>query len=437
MAPYPHIKIITFILSIFMASWALAGTTSPSLNPDMPEEVRGLVEVSLNKDQYQDLAVQWLKYSQQHPESAFAQVMIYKALYYSGEQDAEKLQTHLTKALEIDPLCPEALTAAMQTSLRHSNPMGTKQECYEFGLKAVRAAPDWANPHTMLYVLSTYLNRPEEARQHLVALLEKGYFTPALIDYGYNMLISAAPGGIIITNGDNDTFPCLALQAAHEMRTDVTIANLSLMTLQPMAKQILTRVPQGFAAAMEISKLEAVEQKFRESRSTYGYMLGNALVEELCMETTAGTLKRPLYLAVTLFPNAANTCSSSLILEGLLQRVVPPAVEGSAEPTTDVAKTYQLFSTEYRLESATDLLTDWDRVPAHSQLVKNYTNILFRLGFDAAAGKQTQIMEFGFDQSLKISAFHHDESTREMVLEYWSKLAPDSEKLKYWQEEKR
>lgn len=434
---FSRMAIPAFLLFFSIGNSALAGTASPSFKPGMPEEIRPLTEVNLTRDQYQNLADQWLQYSGDNPASAMAHVMIYKALYYHGDQNAEKLQAHITKALEIDPLCPEALSAAMDTALRHSNPMGTRRECYEFGLKAVAAAPNWANPHAMLYILGTLLNRPEEASLHLVAMLEKDYFSPALIDYGYNMLTSAAPGGIIITNGDNDTYPCLALQAAHGIRTDVTIANISLMTFQPLARQYLTTATRDHAAALEVQEMDDVEQDFLEDRAAYGGMLGAALLEHLCFKASTETLKRPLYLAVTLSPKATKSCGSSLVLEGLLMRVVPSATDEPSEPVTDISKTYKLFSQDYRLESATDFATNWNRLPAHEELVRNYANILFRLGYDAGTNNDQQIMEFGFEESMKIASFHKNEATMKLVLNYWEKLDPGSEKLKMMQEDYR
>ena len=65
----------------------------------------------------------------------------------------------------------------------------------------------------------------QEAQSELI----DGLFDDFYISLAKNYLNSCAPNAILFTNGDNDTYPLLYVQAKYKFRTDVLVTNISLL----------------------------------------------------------------------------------------------------------------------------------------------------------------------------------------------------------------
>jgi hypothetical protein len=68
-------------------------------------------------------------------------------------------------------------------------------------------------------------------------------------DFAYDILNSVEPYGILITAGDNDTFPLWYAQEVEGIRPDVTLANLSLMNTTWHLRQLARRKTPKFDPA--------------------------------------------------------------------------------------------------------------------------------------------------------------------------------------------
>ena len=71
-------------------------------------------------------------------------------------------------------------------------------------------------------------------------------------DFARDLLESVEPYGIIVTAGDNDTFPLWYAQEVEGIRTDVTVANMSLMNTEWHLKQLVRRQAGDFDPAGSI-----------------------------------------------------------------------------------------------------------------------------------------------------------------------------------------
>lgn len=107
------------------------------------------------------------------------------------------------------------------------------------GARSERESWIFGTPVLLLALVPLFGNRATASRAHET--------TPR--DFAIDLLESVEPYGILITAGDNDTFPLWFAQEVLGVRRDVTLANLSLMNTEWHLKQIARRRTPRFDPA--------------------------------------------------------------------------------------------------------------------------------------------------------------------------------------------
>lgn len=104
-----------------------------------------------------------------------------------------------------------------------------------------------------------------------------GDLSPNLLTWNYNMLASTGKNAILITFGDNDTYPSWVLQNAEGVRPDVTVINSSLILLEDYRNTLFKEmnIPK---IEEEINNRKIIIQhiiKHRGDRPLYTAIIGN------------------------------------------------------------------------------------------------------------------------------------------------------------------
>ncbi len=261
---------------------------------ERPEKILSKREVVYDSETYNKLAHLWQKYYDEFPsEDAYANWMY--AARYASLPDYENL---LETGLEKYPANPTILyLSSMIKHGAHDNLEGV-----HLLEKAIELDPTYTDPWFSLVINYMDMNDEEKLDLALRKLLESGAISDEILDYSYNMLASLEKDAILITNGDNDTYPGWILTRIIEYRPDVKIVNRSLLNTDWYPMYLVKSGSPNFVTNRELQELrdnilEAIKSGKINMPPTGPY--SDTLIIKLIQ--AAEREGKPVYFAATLF----------------------------------------------------------------------------------------------------------------------------------------
>jgi hypothetical protein len=261
---------------------------------ERPEKILSKREVVYDSETYNKLSQLWQKYYDEYPsEDAYANWMY--AARYASLPEYENL---LKEGLDKYPSNPTILyLASMIKHGAHDNLEGV-----HLLEKAIELDPTYTDPLFSLAI--NYMDMKDEEKLDLALrkLLESGAISDEIIDYSYNMLASLEKDAILITNGDNDTYPGWILTRIIEYRPDVKIVNRSLLNTDWYPIYLIETGSPNFVTKKELNELrdniwEAIKSEKIQMPPTGPY--SDTLITKLVK--AAEREGKPVYLAATLY----------------------------------------------------------------------------------------------------------------------------------------
>jgi Protein O-mannosyl-transferase TMEM260-like len=248
-------------------------------------------------------------------------------------------------------------------------------------------------------------------------------------DFARDLLESVEPYGILITAGDNDTFPLWYAQEVEGIRRDVTLANLSLMNTRWHLQQMRRRVTPDFDPAKaapiwkdwkgtkpttpvltmsekdlnELPEAQVIPHnsgvKFGDLQVAFGRdtLVLSDLITVFLIKDNLG--KRPIYFAWSdaNYPDQMLGATEYLVTEGLVRRLNPKPVAQGGDIVlnrqlgfVDTARTRRLLFETYDFNAASRVRPrGWVDRPSQSilslySILYGYIGTSFRAGGDSA-----------------------------------------------------
>ncbi len=225
-------KIATILSALFL--WInLFATNDGSLT--LPERIRPISKIARSQEYYAEQAHLWQLETTKNSSNADAWLNYFRAARYANMLDRSETTSFDLGAIVAS--IPANLTNSFEYQFIRFMSAEWNEDRYKYLLKAHEIAPQRMEIYNDLATYHTVKGEQPAALQYLNKLFEAGEFPSELLAWNYNLLASVEQNAILLTYGDNDTYPLWVLQSARGIRKDVKVLNINLLLMDNYREQ--------------------------------------------------------------------------------------------------------------------------------------------------------------------------------------------------------
>jgi len=299
-----------------------------------PEPIYSFARVCMPVEWYKGQSRAWQSEIQKSPKNAYAWYNYYRAnrnltrLDHSDTANEEAKYARLSKIVaDMGKAVPNSFEYNFTKWTNGGNDTGL----YPYLEKAASIDPERHELFSDMITVGEL--KGDMALRDLYAQkwFNSGEASPGMLNYNYNVIAGLKPDAILLTAGDNDTYPIWILQAAKGLRKDVTVLNISLLYIKSYRERIFR----------QLGIREQVGDLDKDPKRLWSETQRRQ--EEAVLQAIIDNSNHPVYVALTTDKAFIASEAAHFYLTGL-------AYEYSKTPLDNIAVLKKNFEQNYALD---------------------------------------------------------------------------------------
>lgn len=289
------------------------------------EKVYGPARVHKPMTYYKEQSALWKKEIDQNPKNGEAWYNYYNAnriLMFNDKEDKRSMkEKSAALVLLVDDMGKQIPESYEYNLCRYmASDFSEKMVPY---LKKAASLGEGRTEHVDFMINVSELSRNIADRDKYSKMKnEVGEMSTGMLNYNYNVLMGLPKNCILITSGDNDTYPAWALQGMG-IRKDVTVINLFLIAMDDYRSKVFTELG---VEKLEHDHNKTVDENFQDKLLSHlvankkNFPLAIALTASGC-EPYVGKLEKDLYLTGMAYQYSPESIDNLAIMKHNFEQV--------------------------------------------------------------------------------------------------------------------